>query len=113
VQTQAVSAAIRGQVIDQRVDGAAMMAAGFTTNGVSFEDYDPGSGFSRLTGTKQPGKDMGSLLGRQRAAELHYTIHKKDHAQSYVVYATESLPRAMLREEMPRDLVAELIAIED
>ena len=81
-QTEPVRAAIGGQVIDQRVDWAAMMATEFTGDGVSFNDYDPGTSFSRLTGTKLPVKTMDSVLGRQRAIELHYTIQKKDRAES-------------------------------
>ena len=112
-QTAPVSAAISRQVIDQRVDWAAMMATEFTGNAASFDVYDPGTGLSRLTATKLPAKAMDGVLGRQRAIDLHYTIQKKDHAESYVVYATASAPRVMLREDMPGDLVAELIAVAD
>ena len=108
-----VSAQIAGQVVDQRVDWAAMMAADISERGLIFRVYDPGSAFSDLVGMQQKTEPFDSVLGRQPAILLRYTIQKKDHAENYLLYATESLPRVMLREDMPNGLVAELVAVEE
>ncbi len=108
-----VAAPLSGQVIDQRVDWAAMMAAVVPASGVRFGVFDPGSAISPVEGSRKPAEPIDSVMGKQNAIALHYTIRKTDHEENYVVYATESLPRVMLREDMPNDLVATLIAIEN
>jgi hypothetical protein len=112
--TRAVAAALHGQVVDQRVDWAAMMAARFPKGGrATFEVYDPGTGFSRLEASTVPAEPITSVLGRRAAIRLDYTIHKGDRPESYSVYATKSRPRVMLREDMPGGLVSVLVAIAD
>jgi hypothetical protein len=112
--TREVAATLRGQVVDQRVDWAAMMAARFPKSGTAtFEVYDPGIGFSRLEGSTAPAEPITSVLGRSAAIRLDYTIHKGDHPESYSVYATKARPRVMLREDMPGGLVSVLVAIAD
>jgi hypothetical protein len=112
--THPVAAVIKRQVVDQRVDWAAVMAAQFPGgNNIEFDVYDPGTGFSMLVGTKMPAKRIAGVLGKQPAIRLDYTIHKADHTESYSVYATKSEPRVMLREDMPNGLVALLVAAEN
>jgi hypothetical protein len=110
--TTPVRANFGGQLVDQRVDWAAMMAAENAVGGVKTVVYDPGTGMSVLEGARQPGEVMQTVLGTQPSIHLNYTILKKDHAEHYLVYATASLPRVMLREDMPNGLVAELVAVE-
>jgi hypothetical protein len=108
-----VAAAILRQVVDQRVDWAAMMAAQFPREaGIAFDVYDPGTGFSRLEGTRTAANVIKSVLGTLPAIRLDYTIHKAERDESYSVYATKAEPRVMLREDMPNDLVALLVAVE-
>ena len=108
--TTKVKATIQRQVVDQRVDWAAMMAAEFgKAKSVEFDVYDPGTGFSRLVGTKTDVPPIDGVLGKQPAIRFDYTIHKKDHAEAYSVYGTQFEPRVMLREDMPNGLVALLV----
>jgi hypothetical protein len=109
--TTKVKATIQRQVVDQRVDWAAMMAAQFgKAKSVEFDVYDPGTGFSRLVGTKTDVPPIAGVLGKLPAIRFDYTIHKKDHAEAYSVYGTQVEPRIMLREDMPNGLVALLVA---
>jgi hypothetical protein len=109
--TTKVKATIQLQVDDQREDLAAMMAAQFgKAKSIEFDVYDPGTGFSRLVGTKADVPPIAGVLGKLPAIRFDYTIHKKDHAEVYSVYATQVEPRIMLREEMPNGLVALLVA---
>ena len=108
-----VAATFDRQVIDQRVDWAAMMAAEIPNGkSVEFAVYDPGTGLSRLVGSAAESKPVGGVLGDLPTTRLDYTIHKEDHTESYSVYATKSKPRIMLREEMPGGLLSVLVAME-
>jgi hypothetical protein len=102
------------QVIDQRVDWAAMMAAGFPKGGeIEFQVFDPSTSLSRLVGTRVESSPLHSVLGDLPTVRLNYTIFKRRQTESYSVFATKACPRVLLREEMPRDLVAVLIAVDD
>jgi hypothetical protein len=108
-----VTAAILRQVVDQRVDWAATMVAQFPRGeGIAFDVYDPGTGFSRLVGTRIATNAIKSVLGTLPAIRLDYTIHKAERVESYSVFATKEEPRVMLREDMPNDLVAVLVWVE-
>lgn len=109
-----VSAVLQGQVIDQRVDWAAMMAAEFPVDGkIEFLVYDPATGSSPLSGTRTASAPITGVLGTSEITRLDYTIRKQVHPESYSVFATRESPRVMVREEMPNQLLAELIAIDE
>jgi hypothetical protein len=108
------SADILQQVVDQRVDWAAMMAATMQPTGhVEFQVFDPASGLSRLSGTRVETAPIDSVLGKVPAVRLDYTIFKGEHAEAYSVYSTREPPHLMLREEMPGGLVIELVSVEE
>lgn len=109
-----VTAKLEGQVIDQRVDWAAMMAADFPEDGkIEFLVYDPSTASSPLLGTVTPAEPIASVLGTSDVVRLDYTIRKADHTESYSVFATREIPRVMLREDMPNELVSVLVAIDE
>ena len=109
--TTKVKATLQRQVVDQRVDWAAMMAAQFgKEKSIEFDVYDPGTGFSRLVGTKTDVPAVAGALEKLPAIRFDYTIHKKDHIEAYSVYGSQLEPRIMLREDMPNGLVALLVA---
>lgn len=109
-----IVAAFSQQVVDQRVDWAAMMAAEIPNEkAIEFSVYDPSTGLSRLVGSSAESKPLGGVLGTLPTIRLDFTIHKDGHLESYSVYATKNRPRIMLREEMPGDLVSVLIAAEE
>ena len=100
------------QVIDQRVDWAGMMAAVFDGPAIEVQVVDPKTSLSRLVGTSIETSPLGGVLGTLPTVRLDYTITKASHTESYSVFATRDRPRVMLREEMPGNLVAVLVAIE-
>ena len=76
------------------------------------EVYDPGSAVSALVARSSDSPSRSSVLGTQQATRIEYVICKKDHVESYVLYTTRDAPLVMLREEMPNQLVAELVKVE-
>ena len=109
-----IAAVFDRQVIDQRVDWAAMMAARIPhAKNVEFAVYEPNTGLSRLVGSSTESQPIGGVLGNVPTIKLDYTIHKDHGAESYSVYATKAEPRIMLREDMPGELVSVLVAVED
>jgi hypothetical protein len=111
--TRKVDASVKGVVIDQRVDWAAIMASTAPTGGaIALHVFDPGTGSSSMLGKIGGAQSMRGAWGETAAVRLDYTICKRDHLEEYTVYATRDTPRYMLREDMPNGLVSELIRIE-
>jgi hypothetical protein len=109
-----VSATLEGQVVDQRVDWAAMMAAEFSEGGkIEFLVFDPSTALSPLLGSTTSADPIASVLGTSDVIRLDYTIRKTDHTESYSVFATREIPRVMVREDMPNELTSVLIAIDE
>lgn len=108
---RSVSARLAGQVIDQRVDWAAMMAAQ-SPDGVEFGFgvYDAESGVSPLIGRATSAASVAAVMGQRPTLRLEYRILKGPHTEAYVVYTTRSAPRVMLREDMPGGLSATLVS---
>jgi hypothetical protein len=108
-----VSVASDGIVIDQRVDWAAMMAIGPSSGSpVMMRVFDPSTGFSQMLGKAGTAPPLKGAWGSAAAVRFDYSICKRDHVESYTVFASESKPRYMLREDMPNGLVSELISVE-
>jgi hypothetical protein len=108
-----VSVTSDGIVIDQRVDWAAMMTIGPSSGkSVTMRVFDPSTGFSQMLGSVGAAPPMKGAWGAAAAVRLDYSICKRDHLESYTVFASESKPRYMLREDMPNGLVSELIRVE-
>lgn len=109
-----VTATLEGQVVDQRVDWAAMMAAEFPEDGkIEFRVYDPSTASSSLLGSTASAEPIASVIGMSDVIRLDYTIRKAGHAESYSVFATREFPRVMIREDMPNELVSVLVAIDE
>ena len=109
--TRPVSASLDGVVIDQRVDWAAMMAVKADRT-VAVRVFDPATGSSEMKGRVGPTQPLVGAWGESLALRLDYSIRKRDHLETYTVYASAETPRYMLREEMPNDLVSELVRVE-
>jgi hypothetical protein len=105
----AVDAAVSKGIIDQRIDWAAVMAA---SNQVgqrfSFEVYDPGIGTSLATAVVQRGPQLPLRGSPVPTLKIVYRINKSSGAETYVVFASEKLPRIMLREDFPDGTRSEL-----
>lgn len=109
----AVSAPAKGIVIDQRVDWASIMAVNAPA-GSSFavSVFDPSTGLSPMVGAVGARQSMTGAWGTTTAVRLDYSICKREHIENYTVYASMTIPRMMLREDMPNGLVSELIRVE-
>ena len=111
--TAPVRASARGIVIDQRVDWASIMALQpGSGSSLAVSVFDPSTGFSPMRGKIGTTPSMTGAWGTASAVRLDYRICKREHVESYPVFATQATPRMMLREDMPNGLVSELVAIE-
>jgi len=111
--TRSVNASVKGVVIDQRVDWAAMMASKAPADSsIAMRVFDPSTGLSGMLGRIGETRSMRGAWGEIPALRLDYTICKRDHLEEYTVYASRETPRYMLREDMPNGLVSELVRIE-
>ena len=108
-----VSSAIEPVTVDQRIDWASMMAADLSPGTqAAYHVFDAMTGSSRLFAVAEDAPAMDGPLGRQAAVKLSYRICKDGEPEPYVVWATRSLPRVMLREELRGHEAAVLIKVE-
>jgi hypothetical protein len=106
--------AIAAPTVDQRIDWASMMASDLGPGMSStWRVFDAMTGSSRLFAGAHAIAPMDGPLGRQPAVRLDYRICKTGKAaETYRVYATRSLPRVMLREDLREDEVSVLVKAE-
>jgi hypothetical protein len=99
--------------VDQRIDWASMMAADLEPGSVAaYHVFDAMTGSSRLLASAGTAPAMDGPLGRQEVVRLDYRICKDGRPEPYTVYATRSLPRVMLREDLRGHEVATLVKVE-
>jgi hypothetical protein len=104
-----VSASIDSNTVDQRIDWAAVMALDLR-RGTRFEFkvYDAITGSSEASVQVSPPHRLDVPAGSFRVLTLTYWVQKSTGAERYIVYATESLPRLMVREDFPDGTISEL-----
>jgi hypothetical protein len=105
-----VNAAIDADTVDQRIDWATVMS--FDLRGGSrfrFKVYDPGTGSSEVHMQVSAPRQLVVPAGTFRVFAITYRVEKSTAAEQYIVYATESLPRSMVREDLPDGTVSELL----
>jgi len=105
-----VSASIHSNTVDQRIDWAAVMAFDLR-KGTRFEFnvYDPATGTSEVRARVGPPRRIDVPAGTFRVFAVTYWVKKSTGAERYIVYATERLPRLMIREDFPDGTISELV----
>jgi hypothetical protein len=96
--------------VDQRIDWAAVISGALVPGQhMDFNVYDPGTGVSAVVVTvgsvemvKTPGGDFAAI-------RVAYEVTKRGKAERYIVFASQSLPRFMVREEFPNGVITELV----
>jgi hypothetical protein len=110
---QSSEAPIAPATVDQRIDWASMMASDLQPGAqAAYHVFDAMTGSSRLLASAKVAPAMDGPLGRQEAVRLDYRICKNGEPERYTVYATRSLPRVMLREDLRGHEVAVLVKVE-
>jgi hypothetical protein len=104
---------VPAQTVDQRIDWAAMMAAGLRPGArIGFHVYDPAEGTSRVVAAA----DAGPAIDGRPTTRLRYRICKPGPGRApedYVLYASTAAPYTMLREDMRGELVSTLVRAEE
>jgi hypothetical protein len=105
-----VNASINANTVDQRIDWAAVMAFDLR-KGIRFEFnvYDPSTGTSEVRARVSPRRRIDAPAGTFYVLAVTYWVKKSTGAERYIVYATEKLPRIMVREDFPDGTISELV----
>lgn len=114
-RTDPVSAELPPDIVDQRVDWAALMALPLDGQGpVSFTVYDPWTGISPVVA--RFGKSDPATVPAGTFPVLHvvYRIEKAGRrVEQYELWVTESVPRFLVREDFPDGATTQLVRIAD
>lgn len=111
--SRTVEGDIPERTVDQRIDWATVMTVDAKPGDkFSFKVYDASTGISRVDCAVSDAGTLSVPAGKFDALRLDYTVYKASGTESYTVYATRSLPRLMLREDLPGALVSELVKAE-
>jgi hypothetical protein len=107
---QPVDASIDSDTVDQRVDWATVMAFDLRKGSrFSFKVYDPATDKSDVNAQVSPRRRIVVPAGSFEVFAVTYWVKKSTGAERYIVYATESLPRFMVREDFPDGTISELV----
>ena len=105
-----VNASIDSNTVDQRIDWATVMAFELREGSrFSFNVYDAATGSSEVRARVSPRRRIDVPAGTFHVLAVTYWVKKSTGAERYIVYATESLPRFMVREDFPDGTISELV----
>jgi hypothetical protein len=105
-----VNASIDSNTVDQRIDWATVMAFDLRKGSrFSFSVYDAATGSSEVHVRVSPRRRIDVPAGTFHVLAATYWVKKSTGAERYIVYATESLPRFMVREDFPDGTISELV----
>jgi hypothetical protein len=105
-----VNASIDSNTVDQRIDWATVMAFDLHERSrFSFSVYDAATGSSEVRARVSARRRIDVPAGTFRVLAVTYQVKKSTGAERYIVYATESLPRFMVREDFPDGTISELV----
>ncbi|MEA3138153.1 MAG: hypothetical protein QOK23_322 [Gammaproteobacteria bacterium] len=106
-----VNASMEPNTVDQRIDWATVMAFDLR-KGIRFRFnvYDPTTGSSEVRARVSPRRRIDVPAGSFHVLAVTYWVKKSTGAERYVVYATTSLPRLMVREDFPDGTISELLS---
>jgi hypothetical protein len=111
-QKRHVDATVSPGTVDQRIDWAAVLSNDLQPGQrFQFSVYDPGIGTSHVLATVSPLEQVHVPAGSFPVFRITYRIEKATGTEQYVVFATESLPRMMVREDFPDGTTSELVKI--
>jgi hypothetical protein len=99
--------------VDQRIDWASMLASDLVPGQTAgFYVFDALTGSSPLCASASRAPRMSSPLGDQNVIRFDYRVNKRGETEAYTVYATDAIPRVMLREDLRGHEVAILSRVE-
>ena len=106
-----VDAQISPDTVDQRIDWATVLASDLKPGAhFRFSVYDPAIGISPVLTQVSPVEQVHVPAGVFNAFRIEYRVEKATGTERYIVFASEQLPRVMLREDFPDGTISELLA---
>jgi hypothetical protein len=106
-----VDAVISPGTVDQRIDWATVLASDLQPGRqFQFSVYDPAIGSSSVLATVGPLEEVRVPAGAFQIFRITSRVQKATGAEQYVVFATKTLPRVMVREDFPDGTITELAA---
>jgi hypothetical protein len=106
---RAVDAFVPADTVDQRIDWATVLANDLQPGGrFQFSVYDPGIGVSHVLAQVGPLERIHVPAGFFHVFRITYRVDKATGTEQYVVFASQSLPRVMVREDFPDGTRSEL-----
>jgi len=109
---QTIDAVVPGDIVDQRIDWAAILASDLETGGhIEFNVFDPVNGVSRVTAEVGPSEQLHVPAGSFSALRVDYQMDKPKGVERYRLFVTRDLPHLMLREDFPNGVVSELVRV--
>jgi hypothetical protein len=107
-----VDATVSPGTVDQRIDWAAVLSNDLHSGQrFQFNVYDPGIGTSHVLVVVGPPEQIHVPAGSFPVFRITYRIEKATGTEQYIVFATESLPRMMVREDFPDGTTSQLVEI--
>jgi hypothetical protein len=107
---QPVESVISPDTVDQRIDWATVLASDLQPGRqFQFSVYDPGIGTSHVLASVGPLEQVHVPAGSFQIFRITYRVSKATGAEQYVVFATKTLPRVMVREDFPDGTTSELV----
>ena len=111
---QTIDALVPEDIVDQRIDWAAILASDLETGGnIEFNVFDPSSGVSRVTAEVGPSEELRVPAGTFSAVRVDYQIEKLGRTERYRLFVARNLPHMMLREDFSNGVVAELVRVRE
>ena len=105
----AVDDAVEAGVIDQRIDWASVMARKLEVGlKFTFQVYDPAIATSVGVAMVENGGRVHVPAGDFDTFKITYRIGKKSGLEQYVVFASKTVPRIMVREDFPDGVSSKL-----
>jgi hypothetical protein len=108
---RAIDDSIPADIVDQRIDWAAVMAAATVTPGseFGFHVYDPSTQASPVSVQIKGVETTQVPAGSYETLRVVYRIDKAGKSETYQVLATTKTPRFMVKEFFPNGAVTELV----
>jgi hypothetical protein len=108
-----VNEAITDDIVDQRIDWAAVMALKEYVEGQKFQFrvYDPGTGNSLVSVRIGETQTIAVPAGSFETVRVSYRIDKRGHTETYEVFVTKQAPHFQVKEKFPNGSVSELVEL--
>lgn len=109
---RAIDNSVGANVVDQRIDWAAVSASDFgAAPEFEFDVYDPGLGISHVLARRGPPQSVRVPAGQFEVYPITYEIRKRTGSEVYEVFVTKTEPRILVREDFPHGVESDLVLV--